>query len=113
MMKIQHLFSFLSSSTCQRREDRRREERASLAAAKPFLLLVGLFFASTALAQSPVEQVRFAKKTIVNFDDDVIEGRILFSIIEKHNSRRRTRHASILRVRNSFSFEVLKSIGDL
>ena len=83
-------------------------------------LLIAMFGVAVALA-SPVfadeaneeAGVRFKKKTVINFEDDTIEGDLKTPDGQYLEVRERMRHRSLIRIRTEFRREVLGSIADL
>ncbi len=81
---------------------------------KVFLLLVGLqiglgFASLTAAAQDTI----YKKKTVINFEDDTIEGDLKTPDAEYLEARKRMRHASLIKIRDNFRRTVLQSVTDL
>lgn len=75
------------------------------------VLLVG---AAPSLAQDGDEAgVRYKKKTVINFEDDTIEGDLKTPDGQYLEVRARMRHRSLIRIRTEFRREVLGSIADL
>ena len=59
------------------------------------------------------QDVRFKKKTVINFEDDTIEGDLKTPDGAYVDIRNRMRHRSLIRIRKEFRREVLGSIADL
>jgi len=76
-------------------------------------LVVGLGLAMPALAQDEAPGQIFKKKTIINFEDDTIEGDLKTPDAEYLEARKRMRHASLIKLRYNFRRRVLQSVGDL
>ena len=76
------------------------------------LLVVGALAATTATAQ---EQggVSYKRKTVINFEDDTIEGDLKTPDGQYIEHRKKMRHKSLIRIRRDFRREVLGSIADL
>ena len=57
--------------------------------------------------------VQYKKKTVINFEDDTIEGDLKTPDGAYVISRGEMRHRSLIRIRTTFRLEVLGSIADL
>ena len=57
--------------------------------------------------------VVYKKKTEYDFEDDVVEGSFVRPEGEYLDSRRRARHSSLIRIRENFVPEMLKSAEDI
>lgn len=80
------------------------------------LVLTGAVWLSAAAALSQDEeggQVQYKKKTVINFEDDTIEGDLKTPDGQYLEVRSRMRHRSLIRIRTEFRREVLGSIADL
>ena len=62
-----------------------------------------------AMAQDAV----YKKKTVINFEDDTIEGDLKTPDAEYLEARKRMRHASLIKIRDNFRRTVLQSVTDL
>ena len=85
---------------------------------KPFrirLVVSGLILSGLlglpAMAQEGGQQ--FKRKTVINFEDDTIEGDLKTPDGEYLQARGQLRHRSLIRIRTNFRAEVLGSIVDL
>lgn len=83
-------------------------------------LLVGTLLSSaTAFAQDDVVTdaenpgVVYKKETVYDFEEDVVEGSFVRPEGEYLDSRRAARHSSLIKIRESFVPEMLKSAEDL
>lgn len=76
-------------------------------------LALSLLGASTLMAQEDAEGVQYKKKTVINFEDDTIEGDLKTPDGQYLEVRARMRHRSLIRIRTEFRREVLGSIADL
>lgn len=74
-------------------------------------LLVGAL-ASPASAQEEAG-AQYKKKTVINFEDDTIEGDLKTPDGQYLEVRAKMRHRSLIRIRTEFRREVLGSISDL
>jgi hypothetical protein len=77
------------------------------------LALVTMLGASETQAQEDAEGVQYKKKTVINFEDDTIEGDLKTPDGQYLEVRARMRHRSLIRIRTEFRREVLGSIADL
>lgn len=75
-------------------------------------VVIGLGLAASAMAQEE-EGVIFKRKTVINFEDDTIEGDLKTPDAEYLEARKRMRHASLIKIRANFRREVLQSVGEL
>ena len=57
--------------------------------------------------------VAYSRKTVINFEDDTIEGDLKTPDAAYLEARRRMRHKKLIRIRTDFRREVLGSIADL
>jgi hypothetical protein len=81
------------------------------------LLLVTGLLATTASAQDEGVNteggVSYQRKTVINFEDDTIEGDLKTPDGQYLNVKKKMRHKSLIRIRKDFRREVLSSVGDL
>lgn len=78
-----------------------------------FGVLIGM--AAPALAQDTVSEngVSYNRKTVINFEDDTIEGDLKTPDGAYLEARKKMRHKSLIRIRTDFRREVLGSVADL
>lgn len=57
--------------------------------------------------------VVYKKETVYDFEDDVVEGAFIRPEGEYLDARRAARHSSLIRIRESFVPEMLKSAEDI
>jgi hypothetical protein len=57
--------------------------------------------------------VSYQRKTVINFEDDTIEGDLKTPDGQYLEVRKKLRHKSLIRIRKDFRREVLSSVGDL
>jgi hypothetical protein len=74
--------------------------------------------AEAALAQDKPDTVTeggvaYNRKTVINFEDDTIEGDLKTPDAVYLEARKKMRHRSLIRIRTDFRREVLGSIADL
>lgn len=84
--------------------------------ARRFSMMVtfGVFAVSpVALSQEDGAGVQYKKKTVINFEDDTIEGDLKTPDGQYLEVRAVMRHRSLIRIRTEFRREVLGSISDL
>jgi hypothetical protein len=76
-----------------------------------------LLAAGAALAQSGDVVMEggqaYNRKTVINFEDDTIEGDLKTPDAVYLEARKKMRHRSLIRIRTDFKREVLGSIADL
>jgi hypothetical protein len=86
-------------------------------------LVLGLVLSSgVAVAQKPGapggalgggENVSYKAKTVYDFDDDVVEGDLVRPDGEFVDSRKAAKHSSLIKIREHFIPEMLKSAEDI
>ena len=80
-------------------------------------LLAVLAFSGAAIAQDATpagaDGVSYQRKTVINFEDDTIEGDLKTPDGQYLEARKKMRHKSLIRIRTDFRREVLGSIADL
>jgi hypothetical protein len=74
------------------------------------LLVLGLTFSTEASAQEDDGNVVYQKKTVVNFDEDTIDGDLTKPDTAYVEVRKRLRHSNLIRIREDFRIEVLGSV---
>jgi hypothetical protein len=57
--------------------------------------------------------VAYQRKTVINFEDDTIEGDLKTPDGDYLSVRKRMRHKSLIRIRTDFRREVLSSVANL
>lgn len=91
----------------QRTRVKRRKTAAILVAVFAFVSLS----AASVLAQEA--GVSYKRKTVINFEDDTIEGDLKTPDGDYLEIRKKMRHRSLIRIRRDFRREVMGSIADL
>lgn len=78
-------------------------------------VVLGIFalFVATVMVAPPVWAEGVDNTTEYNFDDDIVEGDLVRPDGEMAMARRRGRQSSLIRVREHFIAEMLKSVEDL
>lgn len=80
-------------------------------------LSVFLISAGLAMAQAPsrgdAPKVQYRKKTVYDFDDDLVEGELQRPDGEFIDTARRAKHSSLITIRENFIPEMLKSAEDI
>ncbi len=59
------------------------------------------------------DNVRYAKTTTINFEDDTIEGDLTRPDGEYVEARKRVKHSNLIRIREEFKDKVMESVGEL
>jgi hypothetical protein len=81
------------------------------------LLAAAMLFATAAAAQDEGVNVEggvsYQRKTVINFEDDTIEGDLKTPDGQYLTVKKKLRHKSLIRIRKDFRREVLSSVGDL
>ncbi len=82
-----------------------------------FFVAVALAGAGAASAQDEGSNneggVSYQRKTVINFEDDTIEGDLKTPDGQYLEVRKKMRHKSLIRIRTDFRREVLSSVADL
>jgi hypothetical protein len=71
------------------------------------------FSAGLALAQKAEGNVQYKSKTTYDFDDDVVEGDLVRPDGEFVDTRRGAKHSSLIKIRQDFIPEMIKSAEDI
>ena len=81
------------------------------------VVLLVLSLAASAAAQDEGSNteggVSYQRKTVINFEDDTIEGDLKVPDGAYVEGRKKVRHKSLIRIRTDFRREVLASVADL
>lgn len=70
-------------------------------------------FGGVALAQGTGPKVEYKKKTVYDFDDDLVEGELQRPDGEYIDTRGKAKHSSLIKIRENFIPEMLKSAEDI
>ena len=62
---------------------------------------------------APAGDVTYKSKTVYDFDDDVVEGDLVRPDGEFVDSRKAAKHSSLIKIRENFIPEMLKSAEDI
>ncbi len=82
-------------------------------------LLITLIAAAPLLAAAqdkggaPPPKVEYEKKTVINFEDDTIEGDLKRPDGEYVEARQKVDHSNLIRIREDWRDQVMQSSGDL
>ncbi len=77
-------------------------------------LLAALVLAVLAPAVAGAEEkVKYEKKTVINFEDDTIQGDLTKPDGEYVDARKKVTYSNLIKVREEFRDEVLESVGEL
>ncbi|HVP68234.1 MAG TPA: adventurous gliding motility protein CglF [Anaeromyxobacteraceae bacterium] len=63
--------------------------------------------------QSPQVQVQYEKKTVIDFEDDTIQGDLTRPDGEYVEARKRVNHSNLIQVRENWREKVLQAPDDL
>ncbi len=63
--------------------------------------------------QKPEPRVEYEKKTVINFDDDTIQGDLTRPDGEYVEARKRVNHSNLIRIREDWREKVKQSAADL
>lgn len=69
--------------------------------------------AAGAAAAGQPSKVEYEKKTVINFEDDTIEGDLKRPDGEYVEARKRVDHSNLIKIRDSWRDKVMQSSGDL
>lgn len=78
-----------------------------------YALLVAGLVALAPEARAAEPKVEFAKETVINFEDDTIQGDLTRPDGEYVDARQKVSHTNLIKVREEFRDEVLESVGEL
>ena len=76
-------------------------------------LLLPLLAAAQEDKGTPPPRVEYEKKTVINFEDDTIEGDLKRPDGEYVEARQRVDHSNLIRIREDWREKVLQASGDL
>ena len=68
---------------------------------------------SLAQKEGDSSQVQYKKKTVYDFDDDLVEGELQRPDGEFIDAQRKAKHSSLIKIRENFIPEMLKSAEDI
>jgi hypothetical protein len=82
------------------------------------LLCLGLPLAASAADPAPAQggkdaKVEYQKKTVINFEDDTIEGDLKRPDGEYVEARKKVDHSNLIKLRENWHEKVMQSSGDL
>ncbi len=80
------------------------------------LVALGLPLAASAADPAPAKpepKVEYQKKTVINFEDDTIEGDLKRPDGEYVESRKKVDHSNLIKLRENWHEKVMQSSGDL
>jgi hypothetical protein len=88
---------------------------------RTLLLTMVLWLPLAAAAQSaggrggdqPQPKVEYEKKTVINFEDDTIEGDLKRPDGEYVEARRKVDHSNLIKIRETWRDKVMQASGDL
>lgn len=69
--------------------------------------------AAVSFAQEAAGGVQYKQKTVYDFDDDVVEGDLVRPDGEFTEVRTKAKHSSLIKIRENFIPEMLKSAEDI
>ena len=61
----------------------------------------------------PAPKVEYEKKTVINFEDDTIEGDLKRPDGEYVEARQKVEHSNLIKIREDWRDKVMQSSGDL
>ncbi len=64
-------------------------------------------------SEKPAPKVEYEKKTVINFEDDTIEGDLKRPDGEYVEARRRVNHSNLIKIREDWREKVMQASGDL
>ncbi len=88
---------------------------------RTLVLTMSLLLPLSAVAQStggksggqPQPKVEYEKKTVINFEDDTIEGDLKRPDGEYVEARRKVDHSNLIKIRENWRDKVMQASGDL
>ena len=104
---------FAANTKIHYSRDMLKEPMTTLKAIRFWSVALGVsvgVLAAPAIAQ---QDVSYKRKTVINFEDDTIEGDLKTPDQGYVEVRKKVRHRSLIRIRRDFRREVLGSIADL
>jgi hypothetical protein len=85
----------------------------SLLAGVTLLVASGTVFAQAKAAAGGGDNVQYKSKTVYDFDDDVVEGDLVRPDGEFVDTRKGAKHSSLIKIRENFIPEMIKSAEDI
>jgi hypothetical protein len=64
-------------------------------------------------ADAPAPRIEYEKKTVINFEDDTIEGDLKRPDGEYVEARQRVDHSNLIRIRENWRDKVMQASGEL
>jgi hypothetical protein len=87
---------------------------------RTLLLTIGMMLAAASPLAAAAQQkndgapkVEYEKKTVINFEDDTIEGDLKRPDGEYVEARQKVEHSNLIRIREDWKDKVMQSSGDL
>jgi hypothetical protein len=80
-----------------------------------FALVIALTLPALSLAQGKKAdpKVEYQKKTVINFEDDTIQGDLTRPDGEYVEARKRVQHSNLIKIREDWRDKVMQSVSDL
>ena len=78
-----------------------------------WLALLVLPLAAAGEDKKPESKIEYEKKTVINFDEDTIEGDLKKPDGEYVEARKKVDHSNLIKIRESWHDKVMQSSGDL
>lgn len=83
---------------------------------RKLMTIFGVLLPLVATAQSkdaPQPTVQYEKKTVINFEDDTIQGDLTRPDGEYVEARRKVSHSNLIKIREDWRDKVMQAAGDL
>ncbi len=83
---------------------------------RKLMMILGAALPLAAFGQSkekPQPQVQYEKKTVINFEDDTIQGDLTRPDGEYVEARRKVTHSNLIKIREDWRDKVMQAAGDL
>jgi hypothetical protein len=77
------------------------------------LLLVPLGASAQDAKGKPAPKIEYEKKTVINFEDDTIEGDLKRPDGEYVEARQKVDHSNLIRIREDWREKLMQASGDL
>lgn len=78
-----------------------------------FAVALPLLATAQEKAEQPQPKVEYEKKTVINFEEDTIEGDLKRPDGEYVEARQKVDHSNLIRIREEWRNKVMQSSGDL
>ena len=77
------------------------------------ILCLLLLAPAAVAAAEPAPKVEYEKKTVINFEDDTIQGDLTRPDGEYVEARKKVNHSNLIKIREEWKDKVMQASGDL